>query len=451
MEFQYQIPESFYGLFRSPNRETYMEALLILNEEYQYNSYFLSRESCIRILDDYFSRKKFQMEREESETELDVLETPANRILNWLLKSRWLKKLEDYYVQVTNIVIPDYAAIFIEAFERLLGEEMEGTEVYIQNVYAILFSLKNDGRANFGLLKNALVNTRKLNKSLQDLLHNMDRFFSGLLEKHFYGDLLKEHLEGYVGEIIQKKYHILKTSDNFYMYKNDIRSWIRQMQEDEAWMERLSAREHGRVGQGEILEHLKRIESGFDDIERRIANLDREHMKYVKATVVRLNYLLSGEGSMKEMIVALLNQMSKLSDNTKVLEQTARIMNLSRFEMLSEKSLFRKRAPRKNFIDQLLPQEEQPELSVEEVLRLNRISQRYSSREIEEFLEAHMDLDGNVPIGPDTVRNDEDFEKLILAYDSAGKKNSRFLAHGGEGEIIDNGAYVYPKLTFIRR
>ncbi len=432
MEFQYQIPESFYGLFRSPNRETYMEALLILNEEYQYNSYFLSRESCIRILDDYFSRKKFQMEREESETELDVLETPANRILNWLLKSRWLKKLEDYYVQVTNIVIPDYAAIFIEAFERLLGEEMEGTEVYIQNVYAILFSLKNDGRANFGLLKNALVNTRKLNKSLQDLLHNMDRFFSGLLEKHFYGDLLKEHLEGYVGEIIQKKYHILKTSDNFYMYKNDIRSWIRQMQEDEAWMERLSAREHGRVGQGEILEHLKRIESGFDDIERRIANLDREHMKYVKATVVRLNYLLSGEGSMKEMIVALLNQMSKLSDNTKVLEQTARIMNLSRFEMLSEKSLFRKRAPRKNFIDQLLPQEEQPELSVEEVLRLNRISQRYSSREIEEFLEAHMDLDGNVPIGPDTVRNDEDFEKLILAYDSAGKKNSRFLAHGGE-------------------
>ena len=154
---------------------------------------------------------------------------------------------------------------------------------------------------------------------------------------------------------------------------------------------------------------------------------------------------------MKEMIVALLNQMSKLSDNTKVLEQTARIMNLSRFEMLSEKSLFRKRAPRKNFIDQLLPQEEQPELSVEEVLRLNRISQRYSSREIEEFLEAHMDLDGNVPIGPDTVRNDEDFEKLILAYDSAGKKNSRFLAHGGEGEIIDNGAYVYPKLTFIRR
>lgn len=451
LEFQYKIPESFYGLFRSPNRETYMEALLILNEEYQYNSYFLSKESCIRILSDYFSQKRFQMEREENETELDILETPANRILNWLIKSQWLKKLEDYYAQVTNIVIPDYAAIFIEAFERLAGEEMESTEIYIQNIYAILFSLKNDKRASFSLLKNALVNTRKLNKSLQDMLHNMDRFFSGLLEKHFYGDLLKEHLEGYVGEIIQKKYHILKTSDNFYMYKNDIKNWIRQMQEDEEWIARLAAREHGQVSEGEIQEHLWRIESGFDDIERRIANMDREHMKYVKATVVRLNYLLNGEGSMKGMIVALLNHMSKLSDNTKALEQTAELMNLSRFEMISQRSLYRKRAPRKNFIDQLKPQEEEPELSMEEVLKANRISQRYTRREIEEFLEGRMDLDGNVLVGEDTVKNDEDFEKLILAYDYAGKKNSRFFVQVEEEEVVDNGLYVYPKLTFIRR
>lgn len=451
MEFKYQIPESFYGLFRSPNRETYMEALLILNEEYQYNSYFLSRESCVRILSDYFSQKKFQMEREELETELDLLETPANRILNWLLKSQWLKKLEDYYAQVTNIVIPDYAAVFIDAFERLAGEELDTTEIYIQNIYAILFSLKNDRRANFSLLKTALVNTRKLNKSLQDMLHNMDRFFSGLLDKSFYGDLLKEHLEGYVGEIIQKKYHILKTSDNFYRYKTDIKSWLRQMQEDEAWMGELAAREQGRVSEAEILEHLCRIEGGFDDMERRIANMDREHMKYVKATVVRLNYLLNGEGSMKGMIVSLLNHMSELADNTQILEETAGLMNLSRFELLSERSLYRKRAPRKNFMEQLEPQEEQGELSLEEVLKANRIQQRYSRQEIEEFLEGHTDPDGNVLVGEDTVQSDEDFEKLILAYDYAGKRNSRFMVNVEAREMVDNGAYMYPKLAFIRR
>ena len=85
----------------------------------------------------------------------------------------------------------------IEAFERLNSEEDE-TEIYIQNVYATLFSFRNDSRANISMLRTALVNTRRLNKALQDMLHNMDKFFGRLLEQKSYGELLKEHLEGYV-------------------------------------------------------------------------------------------------------------------------------------------------------------------------------------------------------------------------------------------------------------
>ena len=44
------------------------------------------------------------------------------------------------------------------------------------------------------MLKTALVNTRKLNKALQDMLHNMDKFFDRLLAKQSYGELLEEHL-----------------------------------------------------------------------------------------------------------------------------------------------------------------------------------------------------------------------------------------------------------------
>ena len=109
-----------------------------------------------------------------------------------------------------NIVIPDYAAVFVSAFARLAGEDEDDTQVYIQNIYAILFAFKNDPRCNISLLKTALVNTRRLNKTLQDMLHNMDQFFASLLEQKSYGDLLQEHLDGYVEEIVRKKYHILK-------------------------------------------------------------------------------------------------------------------------------------------------------------------------------------------------------------------------------------------------
>ena len=43
-----EIPDRFWSLFRSINRSTYIEALLKINEEYEYSNYFLSREMCMR-------------------------------------------------------------------------------------------------------------------------------------------------------------------------------------------------------------------------------------------------------------------------------------------------------------------------------------------------------------------------------------------------------------------
>ena len=43
---------------------------------------------------------------------------------------------------------------------------------------------------------------------------------------------MKEHLDGYVETAVQQKYHILKTSDNFYIYKTDIKRCLRELRED---------------------------------------------------------------------------------------------------------------------------------------------------------------------------------------------------------------------------
>ena len=110
MQIRFEIPASFWGLFRSVNREIYIESLLYINEEYQYSNYFLTKEICVQILSDMNAKKQIQLMREEDETETDLLETTASRILKWLLKSGWLKKIDDYNTMTTNIVIPDYAA-----------------------------------------------------------------------------------------------------------------------------------------------------------------------------------------------------------------------------------------------------------------------------------------------------------------------------------------------------
>lgn len=454
MQLRHEIPDTFWSLFRSVNREIYIDALLCINEEYQYNNYFLSREACIQILGDMNARKRVSLQWEENETEFDMLETPSSRILNWLLKTGWLKRIEDYHTLVTNIVIPDYSAIFIDAFESLSSEEGEDTEVYIQNVYATLFSFQNDSRANLSMLRTALVNTRRLNKVLQDMLHNMDKFFARLLDQNFYGDLLKEHLDGYVGEIVQKKYHILKTSDNFYIYKMDIKKCLRDMRENEEWIENIRARAKAMGDtKDDVLELLDLIERGFDDIEHRISNMDREHAKYVRATVTRLNYLLSGETDTKGLVVQLLNRISAADEPKRMehmIRETGSRMNLSLFEALSEKSLYKRRRPRKDFISQMAADEEMEDLGKEDVLRLNRIQMRYSRQQIEAFIESHMEQDV-MDASKIRITDEEEFEKLILAYDYSTRRNSRYMVLEEEPGMVDNGQYRYPALKFVRR
>ena len=397
------------------------------------------------------AQKQVLLQREENETDFDMLETTASRILRWLLKTGWLKKIEDYSTMTTNIVIPDYAAVFIEAFERLTSEELEETELYIQNVYATLFSFQNNSRVNLNMLRTALINTRKLNKALQDMLHNMDKFFERLLDQESYGELLREHLDGYVEEIVKKKYHILKTSDNFYIYKMDIKECLRDMRENEEWIEsiRQKAKAAGDTKE-DVLHLLDLIERGFDDIEHRISNMDREHSKYVRATVSRMNYLLSGETDTKGLVVQLLNKISAQEEPERLLTEAGKRMNLSLFEMISEKSLYKRRKQRTDFISQMGQDEEYEDLNREDVLKLNRIQMRYSRQEIEDFIEEHMENEvmdaGTLHITEETA-----FEKLILAYDYSTRKNSKYRVLNEEGIVIQSGQYQYPALKFVRR
>ena len=58
------------------------------------------------------------------------------------------------------------------------------------------------------------------------------------------GRLILGHMENGRMELeeihrFEKKYHILKTNDNFYLYKNDIKRCLREMREDIPWMEQV--------------------------------------------------------------------------------------------------------------------------------------------------------------------------------------------------------------------
>ena len=119
-------------------------------------------------------------------------------------------------------------------------------------------------------------------------------------------------------------------------------------------------------------------------------------------------------------------------------------------EILSEKSLYKRRRSRKDFVSKMAQEEEVDDLDREDVLRLNRIKLRFSKKQIEEFIEEHMEKDV-LDTEKLSLTSEDDFEKLILAYDLSTRKNSKYKALEEDAEAVENNGYRYPALKFVRR
>lgn len=449
----YNIPEQFFSLFISRNRYIYMESLLLIYEEYLYNDYFLSKETCIQLLSDCFANRLVDISADDTEEDIDKLEPIATRIFTRLVKFGWLRKIEDYGAFKTNVVIPDYASIFIETFAKLDNPEADETDLYIQNVYTNLYSFYYDNKAGIELLKTAMVNTAKLNRALQDMLHNMDKFFETLLKQESYEDLLQEHLNGYVDNIVNKKFALLKTGDNFYIYKNDIKTLLKQIREDE---ERqyllkkkmmLSGKTSEETG-NELIEILDHVERGVSNMEKRIARIDSEHSKYVRATVRRLEYMLNNDDNVKGNVVKLLGMMNEKRKD-KMLEKIGDTILINDSTVLSKDSMYQRRGRRKTFEDTVEAEKiVESDLTAEEILKLNQNKNRYSKKEIESFILDRMDR-GVYTTDEESVRTQEEFELLILAYDHSIRRKSPYVVQKQEQELVQNNKYSYPRLTFV--
>lgn len=452
-----RIPEQFWGLFHSRNRTIYIEAAIVISQEYLYNDYFLSRDACIQLLKEHFAGKKLLMIPDEDEEEGALYEPDSTRILNRLVAFRWLKRVDDHSTMTVNITIPDYAAVFIDALERLNNPELEDADIYIQNIYANIYSFYHDPRAGLELLRTAQVNIMRLNKALQDMLHNMDSFFTRLLQADTYGGVLAEHLDGYVEQIVKGKYHLLKTDDNFYRYKTDVRRLLREIEEDDVRMARMRSRlmAEGRSEEEaaeEISTLLDRIEQGFSNMERRIANIDAEHNKYVRVTVSRLSYLLSSDRSMKGLVVELLNRLSRAGDEEQedMLADIGEAVQLGTRRVLSKELLYKRRGKNRVFEETVEEPEPEEDLPREEVLRLNRSRKRYSRGQVEHFILDRME-NGELQAAELPMDDEEQFEMLVLAYDYSSRKSCPYEVVERDAPMVDKGGYRYPGLVFRKK
>lgn len=230
-----KIPEQFYKLFRTKNKDYYMIFLVALYDENNemYTSLGLTIEEAKQIISEVNVRSKmvWQVDVEDTE-EADTLtensegfcyapSSIVSRFISW----GWLRR--DYEEKLNEYVIsfPEYSQLYIELFKRLQSDDGDRERESILSVFSALYTYHSDVDKNNDILKNAQKNSRGLSQLLSNMQDGMRDYFTELSKrKDFIG--IQEVLVKELNNSDSRKYAILTTTDSFYRYKEAVKELI---------------------------------------------------------------------------------------------------------------------------------------------------------------------------------------------------------------------------------
>jgi hypothetical protein len=223
----------------------------------------------------------------------------ASKILRRFIKTGWLG--EETLADFTKVInITAWGRPFMKALADIDGGQKTEYESHVVTVYSMLCgeTVKKDG--HHAVLK-AHEETRSLIDSLKVLSQSIKGYYDNLNAEAIRSkaaNVLHEHYNLYMGEVLDKAYKRLKTSDNVSRYRIGIFRQVSELLADEQWLDE-SAGKYMRILQtsrNECREKLKSMLEGIrddlravdpleDEIDRRNAAYSRSSTEIIKAYI----------------------------------------------------------------------------------------------------------------------------------------------------------------------
>ena len=190
-----KIPNDFYKLFRTKNREAYMQFVTAIYEENNevYASLGLTQEECVLIIENTIEKSKIvwqeedDMEEGETPDALFPSDSPSG-MLNHLIRWGWLKSDFDEKLNTCVISFPEYSQLYVELFKKLQSDDDSRERESMLSIYSALFTYHSDNEKNNDILKSALRTSKSLGQLLSNMQDGMRSYFDELSsQKHFIG------------------------------------------------------------------------------------------------------------------------------------------------------------------------------------------------------------------------------------------------------------------------
>jgi hypothetical protein len=331
------LPDNFFSPLARVNREHYAALLVLYYRLFQENTRGLERELVIREFMNYLAihRENLAEEADDAENlspELPVVqgfasdvaenELPfekadvipavahknregfderslANKFLRRLISAGWLG--EETLADFTKVInITAWGKPFFEGLIHLDEGLKTEYESHVVNVYSSLCGETVKENGHFMVLK-AREEARSLIDSLKVLSQSIKGFYDELNAEAIRSkaaSVLHEHYDLYMGEVLDKAYKRLKTSDNVSRYRQSIFKQVTKLLRDDKWLEE-SAGKYMRILQisreecrkkleymlEEIRDDLKSVDPLEDEIDRRNAAYSRSSTEIIRAYI----------------------------------------------------------------------------------------------------------------------------------------------------------------------
>lgn len=454
------IPESFFSILASKNKEIYVEALMELNNMFRYG---------VNVeVEDFAGRLKSRIEYKEYFVEEDddieayqtglTVSTKARLIISKLIKHGWIDKEYRDGTFVEVIILHDYTIKTLELLEVLSNQRRQEYNSLVFSAYSGLKQAKTEEPERlYDALISAKENTTRLISELKSLYHNIRDYYREISLYSSVNQLLKEHFDEYQ-VLIDRIYHPIKTMDSIHRYSFPIKSMLMEILVDDDLLETMELRamsvklyENEFDARQAIEKDIDYILEAYNSVGDLIDQIDKKHSLYNKISSEKIQYLLNTDRSIKGKLITILQEYSKSNRKDEMLELLKNKINLQQQDSLDKKSLYHRTIRKRMYLEPLKitqnNEHEKLELYNDMIKQMNK---GYSISKVKQYI--HELLDGKERVSTEEIEihNNKEFTMLILGAIRANERSMNYQLIFGEGSINRNG-YIVPNMTFIKK
>lgn len=466
------LPDNFFAILASKNKDIYAEALLVLYHSLQTDELTIKKSDFIRTLRDKYRDILLSLDvtsEEESDDEesndipIDDLPSKAAFVVRRLEECGWI----DVEIDPSNfeeyLALPSFTIQFLTLLDELTSED---SGEYVSLVHATYTELKSEDESRdeflYATLIRAYESTRKLKTELITLGHSI-RIFQNRLGRVFStNSVLADYFDQYKTRISDRYYHPLKTFDSVAKFKRPIITILQNWLLDEEVRTQLVmqsvmwTRQANRLeAEKDIIAKINYICDMFETLDEVIDQIDVKHQEYTKASASKILYLNNSDKTIKghlDNIFKHYAEMVQKDENMRPLFNGMReAVNMSHQGYITPDSVTLPILRRYKVEGEALEVYDFNDVS--EMLMegfLDQTRNIFTDKRVFDFMELAFANEPTLKIEDIPLPDFDAFILLILATVKTSDEKCFYSIESEPGYVINYG-YRLPKLTFMRK